>query len=42
MKIKDLELPVSSLFFDEIDDELNLIVGNTFGYLVLYRNIEKY
>ena len=37
-----MELPVSSLFFDFIDEELNLIVGNTFGYLVIYNNVDKF
>lgn len=40
-QIKDLELPASAMTFDMNDEELNLIVGTTFGYLIEYKKVEE-
>ena len=41
-KTKNLELPISSLeFFENSKNYVNLIVGTTLGYLVVYKNLMK-
>ena len=34
------ELHISSIVFEEDQEDLNIIVGSTLGYLIYYKNIE--
>ena len=39
--VKDLELPIAQMLFFQKNEQLDIILGTTLGYVVKYENIEN-